>query len=414
MFIYLCVLTGEDQDLRLAIELSLQEAASKSPAPDSESKPTPTSSGVTPSRTDNPILPYSPDYSTIVTRVPNKSVEDLAAHNRSSRASDSGIINTNEYLGAYGGITMEANLNRCLPCDSGLSNRRSKSYNHIVSQRTAEPPADCPKSRQPTAPNSFGLIKDIAVGNIVAADVDKTKNFADKDFSQVFYKKSFPCEMNYDGQRGDADRHEVNADKSGAALEDPWLRQVPICPPPSGRPHSTGWSLPPGPPQQSHHGRLFSDSACHDRPCVSQRYTDISHPADPREAEVEESRPLLGHQDSVDPADIVISSEVLESLLQGAERYTNISDEELELPLPPPPPPPAGRNVEDMAVIDLNPDSHPLVGSGDIGDNQRPGEAAASGANRPQTHTNSLTDNTDDTHDPHRRPSSSEKDAVFV
>ena len=240
--------------MRLAIELSLQEAASTTPTTNTDTESVPSSiaphsstcvsstgvssTGVSSKAVatprDDSMLSYNPDCSTTVTRVPNKTVEDLAAHHRypmtsltsgmtlqhtSGKTSDVGVINTNEYLGAYGGVTMETNLNRSL--GDGLSNRRSKSYNQIVSGRGDE--------NQTQTPNSFGLIKDIAVGNILASDVDKTKNFADKDFSQVFYKKSFPGEV---------------GGESGPPLEDPWLRQVPR----GHRPHSAGWSLPPAPP----------------------------------------------------------------------------------------------------------------------------------------------------------------------
>lgn len=121
------VVADEERELRMAIELSLQDNTSPESGDASHESQT-----------------TSNEYSTIVTRVPNKSVEDVHREVNSE-------LHKGE-PGACGG-------NRCPPEPDAL---------HM--------------------PNSFGLIKDLSVANILSSDKDKTKEFEKKDFSQIYKK----------------------------------------------------------------------------------------------------------------------------------------------------------------------------------------------------------------------------------
>jgi hypothetical protein len=176
--------------LRLAIELSLADAAPRG------ARPPP------------PVSVLGGEFSGVVARVPNKSVEDLAI-----------------------------------------------------------PP--------PPASAAFGLVKDLHVSNILPSDADKTKDFHDKDFSQVFVKYASPTDMN--------------------AVFEPRPPQSPYSPRPP--PHT-----PDSPP-----------SADPWRPRTSG-----SVPAVPSPAPAHDDMPH-------------VDARMLESLLQGAERYHRADAEEAGL-----------------------------------------------------------------------------------
>ncbi len=144
--------------------------------------------------------PLSADYSTIVTRVPNKSIEDLALDSRAPT----------EYLGAYG----MGGVDHRQPCDvyshpccnqwdqlhsqahSQDKGGGAKSSLGLVIDKPASqssggrsPKLLASKQPQQQQVNTFGLIKDLSVANIIASDADKTQSFTEKDFSQAFSKK---------------------------------------------------------------------------------------------------------------------------------------------------------------------------------------------------------------------------------
>ena len=148
----------------MAIEMSLQN----SPNPvamneDSTSLGTATSFGELSS--DAVINPFActDEYSTVVTRVPNKSVEDL---NREVMGSERSLP---DQLGACGGLP-------------DLANQRSPFGSH-----------DFHYGGVGTGkPNQFGVIKDLSANNLFATDSNKTKDFEKKDFSQIYVKSNLP------------------------------------------------------------------------------------------------------------------------------------------------------------------------------------------------------------------------------
>ena len=150
----------EDKDLRLAIELSLQDSmtssisseTSKIPSPPPIPLPPPPPHLLAPSHP-----PFMGDqYSSIVTRVPNKSVEDLVLE------AAQGDRPHHDVMGACGGT-----------------------FRNV---KSPEAP-DGQLAEQLRVPNTFGTIKDISVTNLIMNDKDKTLDFDKKDFSQ-FYSKN--------------------------------------------------------------------------------------------------------------------------------------------------------------------------------------------------------------------------------
>ena len=164
------VVSDEERDLRMAIELSLRDTTS----PDGKDPSVqPSTSGVNPAAPQGEIVnPFSEEYSTIVTRVPNKSVEDLAHEAAKAERNSS-----QETLGACGGHQDSANQERARSHDqsAGEGDGSNLDPDHV--------------------PNTFGLIKDISVNNICASDLDKMKDFDKKDFSQIYVKSQPIGEM---------------------------------------------------------------------------------------------------------------------------------------------------------------------------------------------------------------------------
>ena len=72
-----------------------------------------------------------------------------------------------------------------------MRSSRSHEWDHSCGGKmTAAPPGIDPNNpEQVKMANTFGLIKDISVNNILANDTDKTKDFDKKDFSQMYVKK---------------------------------------------------------------------------------------------------------------------------------------------------------------------------------------------------------------------------------
>lgn len=70
-----------------------------------------------------------------------------------------------------------------------IRSSRSHEWDHLH-HPSKNPPANLDLNMdQSKLANSFGLIKDISVNNILASDTDKTKDFDKKDFSQMYHKK---------------------------------------------------------------------------------------------------------------------------------------------------------------------------------------------------------------------------------
>lgn len=150
-------------------------------------------------------------------------------------------------------------------------------------------------------PNPFGLIKDLHVSNILPADSDKTKDFNDKDFSQVFVKYASPTD-------------------SAAMLDH--------------RPPQSPYS--PRDPPPDDESRLVAASDWEPHSQLAPPSDAESHPLpDPPPSEVE-----VTSTDGLDPADLHVDAQMLESLLHGAEQYTTAND----------PGPPMGEHVILLAV----------------------------------------------------------------
>lgn len=151
--------------MRLAIELSLRdsmtsETGSLSALPSVPLPPPP------PHFLSAQSSPYSDQYSSIVTRVPNKSVEDLVLESAQCERP------VHDMLGAVGGL--HGNGQKPFPEPTAAGDSQLAEQLHV--------------------PNTFGTIKDINVTNLVHGEKDKTKDFEKKDFSQ-FYAKSADVPM---------------------------------------------------------------------------------------------------------------------------------------------------------------------------------------------------------------------------
>lgn len=203
-----------DSDLKLAILLSLQDApadTATSPPTDNASKE---DSILSAPRTAPSGDPFSPQYTTVVTRVPNRSVEDLVT------GFEGGVrVDVSPPLSL--GRTVSVSPPRsCSELPEGAMQRRRIHSSPPPSSRDincAEFLATCSRitggGQQPGQSSSsedisllppvdavvecdfddvaelkgnpFGLIKDIRVTNIVSEEHDKTKEFATKDLRYV-------------------------------------------------------------------------------------------------------------------------------------------------------------------------------------------------------------------------------------
>lgn len=235
--------------------------------------------------------------------------------------------------------------------------------------------------------NRFGVIKDLSVANIHTTDHDKTQDFAGKDFSQIFGKYVIPGEMEIENVFEPRPPHPelspvpttrdkcIFTQNETVSMVDPWqqmpsaARDFRITKLP--RPQFRSWKE--GARSYNRHCHCPVGNFCG---CCGESDTD-----DPLRGETARRKSSQGLefasgfvkknssgkdvmlsseraaiQECLDPADIVISSEILESLLQGAEGYdsskcptrgyNSAADESLAfpgdevdemLPLPPPP-----------------------------------------------------------------------------
>lgn len=140
------------------------------------------------------------EYSTVVTRVPNKSVEDL---NRE-------VMRTATYplaeaAGACGGLP-------------DVTGPRSPFDVHPYPGGAAGPGAAGPRGK----PSTFGVIKDLSANNLFSSDANKTKDFDKKDFSQIYVKSNLP---------------------DLSAMEERVFEPRPPYPPPDGEEHSLARKL---------------------------------------------------------------------------------------------------------------------------------------------------------------------------
>ena len=141
----------EERDLRLAIELSLQDSSTNEQR---DNKPTgavssPFKAKVAQSKRHDVTAQRHPDYSSVVRRVPNRSVEDLVLADGADGR---------DQLGACGGLPR--------------------------SPKSTQRPSETGKSSAALAtPNTFGLIKDISVTNINMENDDKIGAFESKRFA---------------------------------------------------------------------------------------------------------------------------------------------------------------------------------------------------------------------------------------
>ena len=358
--------TDEDQDLKLAIELSLRDAAAassgvESPTMPCQSQSCPASTCSRETCTDIPCTKsspssddcttFSPEYSTIVTRVPNKSIEDLAIN----EASSPHLASTSRDVNGLRDAAAEPISPRRIMLrpnqmyfpgrsqDPGQNRFQGPKYHFVDNTRRNHghgggTSAKCEQGSSALMTNPFGIMKDISVNNIVASDKDKTKEFCEKDFSQLFGKKAV----------GDVDIEAVVFEPRPCPLA-PIQQHHWRMPNPREKVHnysckpehwpaasnarntpSSGTNLHSMPRQL--HGTHTSKSSHDDK-------TAPGNPAEPqsRQLNLEESLDQalqnlndltrnLTRDDSMDSIDMVIDSKVLESLLQGAEGYAKDSN----------------------------------------------------------------------------------------
>lgn len=198
----------EERDLRLAIELSLKDSIVN---PKSQQELQQASkkmeqqqlfdcSSMTSSMSHLPLRSQSksdekiqmtarnPDYSSVVARVPNRSVEDLSQDAISGSAvgvSMADAMGTNfENMGACGGLLLSPNKQQKSP-----KIKQVLIGGHLVIPNMG-PKANQQLLQPQQKPNPFGVIKDISVTNINIGDVDKTRSFEDKKFDGLLAASS--------------------------------------------------------------------------------------------------------------------------------------------------------------------------------------------------------------------------------
>ena len=201
-----------DSDLKLAILLSLQDApvdTTVAPPGDSNGKD---DNILSATRSTPSGDPFSPQYTTVVTRVPNRSVEDLVMGFEARARVD---VSPPLSLGRRVSVSPPRS---CCELPEGSTQRRrihsspppsSRDINcaeflatcsritgggHRPGQSSSSEDVSLPGGAgvgcdyddvAPVKANPFGLIKDIRVTNIVATETDKTKEFAKKDLRYV-------------------------------------------------------------------------------------------------------------------------------------------------------------------------------------------------------------------------------------
>ena len=168
----------EDADLKLAIELSLKDT----PETDKSTSVHRSAHPSTSSQSQSSTLPspFDPDYTSIVNRVPNKSVEDLSNEGCCPRSPYED--ETFELLGAHGGGAYLNRLDGARPRSrSNTFDDERKPLRRAGAQSVPVSPRAVDVELQ-TRQNTFGVIKDISAANIFTNDFDKTKEFDKKDF----------------------------------------------------------------------------------------------------------------------------------------------------------------------------------------------------------------------------------------
>ena len=148
-----------------------------------------------------------PLYSTVVNRVPNKSVEDLAFEQTYEEQGDTSP--DAEVMGAYGGVP-DILQSASVPAHNKPAPLSSAQY-HLAKDMTPAAPAS-PKM------NPFGFIKDLSVTNVYSSDLDKTQDFDKKDLSSLFrsllgdtpYETVFEPRPNFEEKDDNRDIHSLS------------------------------------------------------------------------------------------------------------------------------------------------------------------------------------------------------------
>lgn len=406
----------EERELCLAIELSMKDAGTMSSGSTlkSVSQPqldyfVPTSSAppgwLSQSRTSEDLLKQTKtDSSVVTTSMPSSIATDSSA--------------ATAQVACVGSTTVWATRCHQNGAMTNVRTAESTSDSKTKSSFTSTESHECTrKSLMPSAKaNRFGIIKDISVANILTTDHDKTRDFAGKDFSQMFGKHSIPGEMEIENVFEPRPPHPelspvlsashekcIFTQNETVSMVDPWQQM------PSTRDYRMG-KLPRPQFRSWKEGARSYNRHCHcsvgnfcsycREPDTEDGVRSAGEPARRKSSQglefttgggggggfASKSSPgkdgsmstgRVPLQDCLDPADIIISSEILESLLQGAEGYdsskcpgrtysaaeemTGVSDDTVDemLPLPPPPPPLSDELVAESGVVQdgISPDS---------------------------------------------------------
>ena len=365
-----------DSDLKLAILLSLQDApvdTTVAPSSDKDdnvlSAPRSTPSGD----------PFSPQYTTVVTRVPNRSVEDLVMGFEARARVD---VSPPLSLGRRVSVSPPRS---CCELPEGSTQRRrihsspppsSRDINcaeflatcsritgggHRPGQSSSSEDVSLPSSAgvgcdyddvAPVKANPFGLIKDIRVTNIVATETDKTKEFAKKDLRYVLGDTSVDSLQRddiFEPRQPATEQEGIEVDDGGVAqhtAREQRLYQMEVgdeirnnCRMHIGSREMAMIDVGHNDLQTARRQR--NTPSCHGNVNIlldnvqlkeeKQRMEEVVAPSDGAK---ESAGGASGAEESAD--ELVINSEVLESLLQGAEHYLHDSNNPgVSLPLLP-------------------------------------------------------------------------------
>lgn len=421
----------EERELCLAIELSMKDtgAMSSGSTLKSVSQPqldyfVPTSSTppgwLSQSRTSEDLLKQAKtDSSVVITSMPSSIATDSSA----ATAQMACVSSTTVWATRCHQNGAMANMRTT---ESTSDSKTKSSFTSTESHECTRKSLMGPSAKA----NRFGIIKDISVANILTTDHDKTRDFAGKDFSQMFGKHSIPGEMEIENVFEPRPPHPELSPVPSASHEkciftqnetvsmvDPWQQMPSTRDYRMGklpRPQFRSWKE--GARSYNRHCHCSVGSFCSycREPDTEDGVRSAGEPARRKSSQglefttgggggftsksssgkdVSMSTGRVPLQDCLDPADIVISSEILESLLQGAEGYDSskcpartysaaeevagVSGDTVDemLPLPPPPPPLSDDLVAESGVVqddETSPDSldppfvgHDMDGDGD-------------------------------------------------
>ena len=308
----------------MAIELSLKESKSQpsTPAPYhmpfdlAGMPPTPHTAPHTQSSHGDLGRPFNAEYSTIVNRVPNRSIEDLVSD----------------------GAAEEKSL-----ADAESLARRT-THRHIRRRSNDLQDSNEQKHSSNNQTNSFGVIKDISVNNILTGDHNKTKEFEQKDFSQAFAKFYSSGNGSMSGSRTEAGLPLPHAPLLTAGFSSGGIRaagvsHLPQNPTVFGNPWTRNQSEMPGTdphsqildsnttagefvaPRKNRKKKLTSEHQDRDEGLKTalQNLASLSNT-------LPGSRSTGDDEDDDPDSDLIVDSQMLESLLQGAEKYGGIDD----------------------------------------------------------------------------------------